>query len=218
MRAFYRWCREQDMTKNDPFAKYNGKTTERYGTPYYISIEERDKIADFDLSANPSLEAQRDIFIFQCLIGCRVSDLLAMTHDSIINGAIEYMPQKTAGERPQVVRVPLNTRALALVAKYKEREGLNGKLFPFISSQKYNVAIKKIFKTCGVTRMVTILNPSTGKRRNGPLTKSPAATSPDAPSLATSTRKSKTQTLSVHSAVTLKEAEPSPATATSTKI
>ena len=84
MRAFYRWCRDQEFTTNDPFAKYNGKTTEVYGTPYYITLEERDRIADYDLSANPSLEAQRDIFIFQCLIGCRVSDLMAMTSKSIL--------------------------------------------------------------------------------------------------------------------------------------
>lgn len=168
-RAFYKWCREQELTTNDPFAKYTGKTTERYGTPYYITIEERDQIADYDLSDNPSLEAQRDIFIFQCLIGCRVSDLLAMTHDSIINGAIEYIAQKTAGERPNVIRVPLNSRAKALIDKYKDRDDLNGKLFPFISSQKYNVAIKKIFKTCGVNRMVTVLNPTTGKEEKRPL-------------------------------------------------
>lgn len=134
MRAFYRWCREQELTTNDPFAKYNGKTTEVYGTPYYITIEERDRIADFDMSANPALEIQRDIFIFQCLIGCRVSDLMAMTPASIINDAIEYMPQKTKGERPQVVRVPLNNRAKALVEKYAGCDDLNGKLFPFISS------------------------------------------------------------------------------------
>lgn len=169
MRAFYRWCRDQELTTNDPFAKYNGTTTEVYGTPYYISLEERDKIADYDLSANPSLEAQRDIFIFQCLIGCRVSDLMAMTPASIINGAIEYMPQKTKGERPQVVRVPLNARAKALVAKYADRDDLNGKLFPFISSQKYNVAIKKFFTICGVNRMVTVLNPTTGAEEKRPL-------------------------------------------------
>ena len=169
MRAFYRWCREQELTTNDPFAKYNGKTTEVYGTPYYITIEERDRIADFDMSANPSLEIQRDIFIFQCLIGCRVSDLMAMTPASIINDAIEYMPQKTKGERPQVVRVPLNNRAKALVEKYAGRDDLNGKLFPFISSQKYNVAIKRIFTLCGVTRMVTVLNPTTREEEKRPL-------------------------------------------------
>lgn len=169
LRAFYKWCREQELTTNDPFAKYTGVTTERYGTPYYITIEERDQIADFDLSDNPSLEAQRDIFIFQCLIGCRVSDLMAMTNDSIINDAVEYMPQKTAGERPTVVRVPLNNRAKALVDKYADRDNLGDKLFPFISSQKYNVAIKKIFTICGITRLVTILNPTTGKDEKRPI-------------------------------------------------
>ena len=53
--------------------------------------------------------------------------------------------------------------------EYEGRDGLNGKLFPFISSQKYNVAIKKVFKTCGVNRMVTILNPTTGKEEKRPL-------------------------------------------------
>jgi intN1 len=85
-----------------------------------------------------------------------------MTPGSIINGAIEYMLQKTKGERPQVVRVSLNARAKALIEKYAVRDDLNGKLFPFISSQKNNVAIKKIFTTCGVNRMVTVLNPTTG--------------------------------------------------------
>lgn len=119
------------MTFNGRIAKYNGKTTEVYGTPYYITLEARDKIAGYDLSANPSLEAQCDIFIFQCLIGCRVSDLMAMTPGSIINGAIEYMLQKTKGERPEVVRVPLNAIAKALVEKYAGSDDLmNGKLFP----------------------------------------------------------------------------------------
>lgn len=39
-----------------------------------------------------------------------MSDLIEITSDSIINGAIEYMPNKTKGERPEVVRVPLNMR------------------------------------------------------------------------------------------------------------
>lgn len=40
---------------------------------------------------------------------------------------------------------------------------------PFISSQKYNVAIKKIFKECGITRIVTILNPTTGEEEQRPI-------------------------------------------------
>lgn len=168
LRAFFNWCNEQKISDNKPFQNYCGNSVERYGTPYYLTIAERDQIADFDLSSNSGLEAQRDIFIFQCLIGCRVSDLLAMTPNNIINGAIEYMPQKTKGERPQVVRVPLNNRALTLIEKYKHQE-CGGKLFPFISSQKYNVAIKKVFTLCDVKRMVTVLNPSTGCEEKRPL-------------------------------------------------
>lgn len=40
------------------------------------------------------LENQRDIFIFQSLIGCRVGDLYKMTKDNVINNAIEYIPRK----------------------------------------------------------------------------------------------------------------------------
>lgn len=168
LRGFFNWLNEKEYSKSKPFAEYTGTRTEVYGTPYYLTIDERDAIADFDFSANPALEIQRDIFIFQCLIGCRVSDLLAMTPSSIVNGAIEYMPQKTKGKRPQVVRVPLNKRALALVEKYKDVD-TDGRLFPFISSQKYNNAIKKIFTRAGINRIVLVLNSATGKEEKHPL-------------------------------------------------
>ncbi|MCM1022366.1 MAG: site-specific integrase [Muribaculaceae bacterium] len=166
-RAFYNWCNEQEITNNRPFAKYDGITAEKYGTPYYITSEERDRIADFDLSASPELEAQRDIFIFQCLIGCRVSDLLRLTPANIINGAVEYIASKTKQERPEVIRVPLHPRAAALIEKYAGRT--DGRLFPFTLLQPYNYAIKKIFTECGITRSVTILNPTTGKEEQRPL-------------------------------------------------
>ena len=95
LRAFFNWCNQQGITNNRPFDKYNGITTEKYGTPYYLTLGERNIIADYDLSKHPQLAIQRDIFIFQCLIGCRVSDLLKMTTNNVINGAIEYIPHKT---------------------------------------------------------------------------------------------------------------------------
>lgn len=168
LRSFFNWMNEKGYSNSKPFAEYNGVRTEVYGTPYYLTIEERDRIADFDLSEHPQLEIQRDIFIFQCLIGCRVSDLLDMTPISIVNDAVEYVPQKTKGKRPLVVRVPLNSRARALVEKYK---GLDpqGRLFPFITSQKYNDALKKIFTLCGINRIVLILNSATGEEEPHPL-------------------------------------------------
>lgn len=168
LRTFFHWAIEEGLTTNNPFVKYKGKTTEHYGTPYYITLEERDRIADFDLSANKSLAVQRDIFIFHCCIGCRISDLMRLTPANIINDAVEYIASKTKGERPNVIRVPLTQRAKDILERYKGEDS-EGRILPFISSQKYNVAIKKIFKECGITRIVTILNPTTGGEEQRPI-------------------------------------------------
>jgi len=168
LRTFFRWAIDEGLTSSNPFDKYHGKTTEKYGTPIYITIQERDIIADHDFSANKPLETQRDIFIFQCCIGCRVSDLMRLTPSNIINGYVEYIASKTMNDRSSVIRVPLTQRAKDILEKYKDVEK-DGKILPFISSQKYNVAIKRIFKESGITRMVTVLNPTTGKEEQRPI-------------------------------------------------
>ena len=124
-----------------------------YGTPYYITVEELHKIYGTNLMRHPQLAVQRDIFVFQCLIGCRVGDLLKMTKSNLIDGAIEYIPRKTKEGRPLTVRVPLNQTAKEIAARYKSQDG--DKLLPFISEQKYNLAIKRIFKAAGLKRLVT---------------------------------------------------------------
>jgi integrase len=110
-----------------------------YGTPFYITNEERIRLYNADLSHNKQLETQRDIFVFQCLIGCRVSDLYKMTYRNIIDGAIEYIPRKTKEDRTITVRVPLSKTALEIIERYHERE----LLFPLIVEQKYNLYIKQ---------------------------------------------------------------------------
>ena len=86
-----------------------------------------------DFSFDPALEKQRDVFVFQCLVGCRISDLYSMTKRSIIDGAVQYIPRKTKEGNPVVVRVPLLT------------------------------ATKEILKHAGINRVVTRLNPTTGE-------------------------------------------------------
>jgi len=157
IRTFFLWCFDNKLTTNRPFDKFPIEEC-KYGTPIYINLEERDKIFNADLSATPQLEIQRDIFIFQTLIGCRVSDLYRMTRLNIVNGAVEYIQKKTKEGNPVTVRVPLNDKAKEILERYKDHEG---KLLPFISEQKYNEAIKKIFKLSGVDRIVTILDPLT---------------------------------------------------------
>lgn len=166
LRTFFLWANDNEYTNNNPFRKYQVEECV-YGTPYYITIEERNNLYKADFSSHPQLAIQRDIFIFQCLIGCRVSDLYALTKANIINGAVEYIPRKTKEGRPITVRVPLSATAKEILDIYADYEGES--LFPFISQQKYNVAIKKIFEQAGLNRIVTVINPTTREEEQRPL-------------------------------------------------
>ena len=167
LKAFFGWLNENDYSDNHPFERIKCGT-EKYGTPYYLTLEERNLIADTDLSGNPRLETQRDIFIFHCLVGCRVSDLITLKASNIIDRTLQYIARKTKDKKPVTISVPLNTRASTLVEKYKGVDK-DGRLFPFISPQKYNDAIKEVLLACGVTRMVTILNAATGLEEQRPI-------------------------------------------------
>lgn len=167
-KALFHWCHAQGITMNNPFAKYVSSVYEKYGTPIYIKDEEVLQLADFDFSYNKHLDTQRDIFIFQCCIGCRVGDMMKMTPANVINGGVEYIASKTAEERPETIRVPLSERAQFIIDKHRE-EVKDGRLLPFISQQKYNEAIKEIFEAAGITRLVTRLNPTTGVEEQVPI-------------------------------------------------
>lgn len=168
IKQFFNWCNATGRCNNNPF---NGVEigSEHYGVPFYLSIEERNKIADYDLSSDKSLETQRDIFIFQCFVGCRYGDLVKFTKANISNGILEYVPGKTLNESvPVKPRVPLTPKALTLIDKYKNQDP-KGRLFPFISNQKYNVAIKKFFTVIGLTRIVQVRNAKTDQIELKPL-------------------------------------------------
>ena len=158
MRTLFIWAVNNEKTNNNPFRRYKIDGC-AYGTPIYINIEERKLLYNTDLSHNPSLEKQRDIFVFQSLIGCRVADLYRMTKQNIIDGKIKYIARKTKDGRPVTVDVPLNETSKAILDKYADFDG--NTLLPYISEQKYNVAIKEAFRVAGLTRHVVTLDPLT---------------------------------------------------------
>lgn len=165
--SFFNWLNRQGITTNKPFEGVEVGAPQ-YGTPYYISIAERNQIADFDFSNNTKLEVTRDIFIFQCFIGCRASDLIKLTENNIVNGILIYTPQKTKNETGKQARIPLHPKASALIEKYRGIDP-KGRLFPFISVSEYNKRIKEIFTAVGITRNVEVRNSLTGDNEMRPL-------------------------------------------------
>lgn len=158
--AFFNWIIKYYRTNRIPFIFHNPLTDyeirpEIYGDPFYLSKEERDYLYSFTFK-DTDHEVQRDIFIFQCLCGARVGDMMKFTSDNICGDELIYIPSKTKESTHVTVRVPLNEIALALVRKY-ENNG-TGFLFPFISDAKYNKVIKAFFRLAGLNRIVTRLN------------------------------------------------------------
>ena len=158
IRTVVKWCIKRGLTRNNPFDQYQ-ITQPMYGDPFYLTLEERDRVYYADLSGlGATHPIYRDIFMFQCLIGCRVSDLNRLTKANIVDGCVEYIPQKTKLEHAGTVRVPLNQKALDILERYKDLEEA---LLPRFSHFGYNKKIKEILKYVGIDRMVRVLDPKT---------------------------------------------------------
>ena len=173
LRAFFNWCENAEKIDRSPFRNFS-VGTQTFGTPFYLTKEEMLQVYHFDFGSvqlaageAEALEKQRDIFIFQCSIGCRVGDLLRLTKRDIVNGALEYIPTKTISENGRTVIVPLNKTAKAILNKYSYLPG--DRLLPFAYSQQYNQMIRQILRVVGINRLVTILDPLTGKEEKKPI-------------------------------------------------
>lgn len=164
---FFQWLRDTNETKNNPFEGAN-IGSEKYGTPFYLSVEERNKIAETTFH-NKRLEETRDIMVFQSLVGARYSDLARLTPQNIDNDFLTYIPLKTKdeGERPVKAVVKLIDLAKAIIEKYRGKA--KGYLLPVPTEQHYNRSIKEVLTFCGITRMVEVRNPLSGEFEFKPL-------------------------------------------------
>lgn len=162
LRTFFHWCKDSGIMPKNPFDTFK-VGADLYGTPVYITLDEVRTIYEADLSDCPRLARQRDVFVFQCCVGCRVGDLLKFKKSNLIDDSLQYIPHKTISKNPKTIIIPLNSTARAIAERYANSS--SDKLLPFISTQKYNEAIKEIFQRVGITRTVTVLDTLTRQER-----------------------------------------------------
>jgi site-specific recombinase XerD len=156
LRAFFGYANRMGWTANYPFKSFPIES-EAYGDPFFITITERDKLYDADIK-DQQLSQVRDIFIFQCCIGCRYGDLVTLKHSNIIDGCIEYIAGKTKDHKPRIARIPLTKKANAIIARYNLP---NGDLLPYLTIFQFDKLLKVLFKDQDLKRMVTVLDPRT---------------------------------------------------------
>ena len=162
LRTFFHWCTGAGLIEKNPFDNFK-VGADLYGTPVYLTLEELRTIFEADFSDSPRLARQRDVFVFQCCVGCRVGDLTNFKKSNVIDGALQYIPHKTISKNPKTIVIPLNDTAKTIAERYASSP--SDKLLPFISTQKYNEAIKEICVRAGIDRTVTVLDPLTRTER-----------------------------------------------------
>ena len=77
--------------------------------------------------------------------------MLRLKDVHILEGRIEMFAKKT-GEH---LYIPLTNEAQAIIDRYKDKAGSNGKVFAIPSAQKLNDAVKDAARAAGIDRIIT---------------------------------------------------------------
>ena len=145
------FCIKNNYITNDPFISFKIKF--KKSNRVYINNEELYILKNIKL--NKSLNKIRDIFLFACYTGLSYIDLYNLNIKNIQIGDdnlkwIFIKRHKT--DIPS--NVPILPPALIILNKYKTQNNING-IFPMISNQKTNIALKEIACLCNFNKKLT---------------------------------------------------------------
>ena len=163
IKQFFKWCRKHyGITDYGNIEDYTAPPA-HYGDPIIITQEEKRKLWNTEFE-DADLAYTRDLFYFQCSIGCRISDYFQLTYGNVVDEdgqlCVYYCPDKTAKSTSIVCRIPLTTNAANVLNKYRiEDAPPQTPLFHFPKhSQTYNRQLKRMFKAAGLDRKVVTYN------------------------------------------------------------
>ena len=100
----------------------------------------------------------KDLFVFSCYTGLAYCDVMSLTKENISIGIDgEYWIMTSRKKTNQPVRVPLLSKALEIIEKYKHHPKAiaTGTAFPNLTNQKLNSYLKEIADFCGITKNLT---------------------------------------------------------------
>lgn len=97
---------------------------------------------------HPELHEKLGRFLFSCYTGVRGEGLNSLNWKNYSDGFVKYAPKKLE-YISKLNKVPVSERALQLV------QNPDGNMFPQLSLQKYNEALKKIARHAGIKKALT---------------------------------------------------------------
>ena len=176
LQAFFAELENTDEIRRSPFRKISMEKRRvlmhvMYDAPIFLRGEELKRVMKSSAPAN--LQWAKNIFVLNCAIGCRISDLLrlsmaniAMSDDGI--PYVHYMPSKTA--HLQSTNLEVTTPLIEPAMEIINRTGLRlmEKNLHY-GKQRYNKALRDLLKFCDITRQVSLFNPESGNNEYRPL-------------------------------------------------
>jgi site-specific recombinase XerD len=149
------WAIRNEWMVKDPFKGY--RTQYKHKEMEFLSKEELARIEAKDFK-DPVLQTVKDLFVFSCYTGLAYTDLIELKTNNIVAKEDGRKWLETARRKTDVpVRVPLLTPALAVLDKFKDRDGIIhwDDLFPWVSNQVMNKSLKLIGELCSIRKNLT---------------------------------------------------------------
>ncbi len=149
---------------NNGVSKHNGygiRASQELVTAVYNTIDELRDLLNFDFTDTPGLERVRDVYILQCFVGLRYSDLRTFLRNPkrYIKriDARDYIEIKTT-KTGEVVVIPVSNVVKDILNKYNYNFG---NLFSY---QYFNLSIKEMAKRAGFTQEIVFTRTEGGER------------------------------------------------------
>lgn len=114
-----------------------------------LTLDELKQLEQVPLDAK--LEVIRDLFVLQCNLGLRFSDLIRLEKQFIIDGVYTKANKKTNA----LVQIPLSQTALRILSKYEN--------LPKFTNQHFNRELKQVFKASDLFNDITNVKDENGQ-------------------------------------------------------
>jgi integrase/recombinase XerD len=146
---------KNEWLDRDPFIKFK-PTYERF-TRQFLTAEELAAIEN-KMFRIDRLNYAKDIFIFSCYTGLAYIDVYTLTPDNISIGIDgDYWITTFRKKTDTSVKVPLLSKPLAIIEKYKHHPWCEGenRLLPVLTNARMNGYLKEIADLCDIKKNLT---------------------------------------------------------------
>ena len=161
LKCFLKWAAEHDekYNRNESFKKF--KTESDKTVPIFLKENELKTIEELSLGENDSQVLSKDLLLFLCYSGQRISDVQNLKLSDIKSypdGRKFWYLWQIKGNKDYPVEIPLLKEAEKILEKYVPGIKSDDFIFPYQSDTMLNKNIKKIGKAAGITEQTTKVN------------------------------------------------------------